>query len=104
MTAAHGGFPDRAAREVGVDVRLRSALAVYAFGVLGAFLVLAPWSAVYGNVLVWSEVDAGWGRVLASGWFRGMISGVGLLDLAVAVREGLRLRGGAAGSVEARRP
>lgn len=80
-----------------MDPKLRSALTAYVFGVLGVFLVLAPWSALYRQVLIWAEVSSTVGTVLAGGWFRGAISGIGLLDLAVAVREARRLSGASGG-------
>ena len=77
-----------------MDARLRSGLQAYVFGVAGVFLVFAPWSGLYHHVVVWSQMSPVLGDVLGSGWFRGLVSGLGLLDLAVAVRELLRLRAG----------
>lgn len=73
-----------------MDPRLRSAFTAYAFGVLGVFLVFAPWSALYRNILMWAEADPAIGGVLASGWFRGLVSGIGLIDVWVAAREARR--------------
>ena len=68
-----------------MDARIRRALLLYAFTVLGIFLVVAPWSPV------WSQsariLSDGWaGRLVRSGWFRGVVSGLGALDLVVALQ------------------
>jgi hypothetical protein len=65
--------------------RIRPALRIYVFGVLGAFLATAPWTAVWdeGTFFLVSS-SAAWVR---SGWFRGAVSGLGILDLVVAARE-----------------
>ncbi len=66
--------------------RIRPVLAVYVFGVLGIFLVMAPWTEIWdeGTRLL---LPTGVSRWAGSGVTRGMVSGIGLLDLAVAAAE-----------------
>lgn len=74
-----------ARRGIRVDQGLRTALGVYAFAVLGVFLVVAPWTAVWTHAvhaLAPGAVEA-W---LLSGWVRGGVSGLGALDVLVAVQ------------------
>jgi hypothetical protein len=66
--------------------RLRTAFLVYVFAALGVFLVAVPWSPV------WETSTAGYlptvaGSWLRSGFVRGLVSGVGLLNLAAAWSE-----------------
>ena len=65
---------------------LRTALRLYVFGVIGIFLLVAPWTPVWDQAtlaLAPSELG-GWVR---SGWLRGIVSGLGTLDLIVAAAE-----------------
>jgi hypothetical protein len=70
--------------------RIRPALGAYVFGVLGVFLVAAPWTAVWdrGTHVLAGTLVGVWVR---SGWFRGLVSGVGFLDLAVAFSDAAAL-------------
>ena len=66
--------------------RIRPVLAVYVFGVLGVFLVWAPWTEV------WDEgtrflLPTSAALVARSGFARGAVTGIGVLDLAVAFSE-----------------
>lgn len=66
--------------------RLQTAFLVYAFAALGVFLVVAPWSPV------WESSTAGYlptaaGSWLRSGFVRGLVSGLGGLNLAAAWSE-----------------
>lgn len=70
-----------------MDVRLKTALQAYAFAVVGSFLVLAPWSAIYDQAVLDLARPDGPAPFLGSGWVRGAISGLGIVDLAIAVRE-----------------
>ena len=63
--------------------QLKAAFLVYAFAALGVFLVAAPWSPV------WEASTAGYlptaaGSWLRSGFVRGLVSGLGALNLAAA--------------------
>ena len=63
--------------------RLQTALVVYVFAALGVFLVAAPWSPL------WEASTAGYlptaaGAWLRSGFVRGLVSGLGALNLAAA--------------------
>jgi len=66
--------------------RLSTAFLVYAFAALGVFLVAVPWSPV------WETSTAGYlptivGPWLRSGFVRGLVSGLGVLNLAAAWSE-----------------
>ena len=68
-----------------MDPRIRSALSLYAFAVLGLFLLVAPWTPIWTRaaiVLIPTPVGA-WAL---SGWVRGLVSGLGALDLVVALQ------------------
>jgi len=82
--------------------RIQSALRLYVFAVLGLFLVVAPWSPVWDQAtMILAPTQLGtW---LRSGWFRGVVSGLGSLDLLVALAEAgalLRPTGGSSGEGE----
>lgn len=66
--------------------RIRPALTAYVFGVLGVFLVAAPWTAIWdhGTQFLLPGGAAVWAR---SAWVRGAVSGLGILDLVVAAGE-----------------
>jgi hypothetical protein len=66
--------------------RLRTAFLVYAFAALGVFLIAVPWSPV------WETSTAGYlptlaGPWLRSGFVRGLVSGLGALNLVAAWSE-----------------
>ena len=77
--------------------RIRTVLLAYVFGVLGAFLLAVPWSPLwdYATLSVAQYAVGPWVR---SGWVKGAVSGLGALDLFVALQEAgifwLSLRGG----------
>jgi len=69
-----------------VTSRLQTAFLVYVFAALGVFLVVAPWSPL------WEMSTSGYlptaiGPLLHNGFFRGLISGLGVLNLAAAWSE-----------------
>lgn len=66
--------------------RIRTAMIVYAFAVLGVFLMAVPWTSVWdqATLVLLPTVPGGWVR---SGWIRGAISGLGALDLLAAAEE-----------------
>lgn len=66
--------------------RISALLQLYAFAVLGVFLVAAPWTPVWEQALS-ALGPSGWAEPLASGWVRGFVSGIGLLDVILAVRQ-----------------
>lgn len=72
---------------------LKSMMFVYAYSVLGVFLLIAPWTPV------WDQAAQGLlpqtAHVWAlSGWVRGVVSGLGAVDLVVAARLGTGLLAG----------
>ncbi len=66
--------------------RLHAALRLYLFALIGLFLLVAPWTPVWDQAtLPLAPIELGvW---LRSGWFRGIVSAVGALDLMVAIGE-----------------
>ena len=65
-------------------------MSLYAFMVLGLFLLVVPWTPV------WERVMSGWssdtlGAWVRAGWVRGVVSGLGALDLVVAAEVGREL-------------
>jgi hypothetical protein len=74
--------------------RIGSTLSLYAFAMLGLFLVVAPWTPVWTHA-TYALLPRHVGRWVLSGWVRGCVSGLGALDLAIALRVALDLwRGG----------
>ena len=66
--------------------RLQTAFLVYLFAALGVFLLAAPWSPL------WESSTSGYlptaaGTWLRSGFLRGLVSGLGALNLAAAWSE-----------------
>ena len=66
-----------------MDSRIRSALTLYAFSVLGLFLLVAPWTPIWSRATV-VLLPTPAGAWAMSGWARGLVSGLGALDLIVA--------------------
>ena len=64
---------------------------VYLFAGLGVFLLIAPWTPLWDKgTLVFATTPLGaW---LESGWFRGAVSGLGVLDLLAALSDASALR------------
>jgi hypothetical protein len=61
------------------------ALLIYAFFVAGLFLLTAPWTPVWTQAAsAW--LPPGWLSAAESGWIRGLVSGLGALDLLVALQ------------------
>lgn len=73
-----------------MESRVRSAMSLYAFTVLGIFLLFAPWSPVWDQASV-ALLPAAAGLVVRSGWVRGLVSALGALDLFVALQVGREL-------------
>lgn len=70
--------------------RIGSALWLYAFGVLGLFLLVAPWTPAWTQA-TYALLPKQVGRWVLSGWARGVASGLGALDLAIAAQFGADL-------------
>ena len=70
--------------------RINSAIALYVFAVFGVFLLVVPWSALWDQALL-GVTSESIQAVCRSGWARGMVSGLGLLDLWVAIEKGTDL-------------
>ncbi len=66
--------------------RLSAALGVYLFGGLGVFLVAVPWTAIWDEATL-VFVPTAIGTWIRAGWFRGLVSGLGALDLLVAAHD-----------------
>lgn len=66
-----------------MQAQIRPALALYGFLVLGVFLLFAPWTTVWERAVV-AFLPERLGPTLMSGWTRGLVSGLGALDLAIA--------------------
>lgn len=66
--------------------RIQIALNLYVFSVLGIFLLAVPWTPVWEQAtFVFLPTALGsWAR---SGWARGVVSGLGALDLLAATQE-----------------
>jgi hypothetical protein len=84
-----------------VESRIRNALALYTYALLGIFLVVVPWTPVWAEA-VRALAPSPLAGSLASGWARGVASAVGVLDLLVALqlvravwRDGAQKNGGA---------
>lgn len=69
---------------------LRAALHAYVFGLVGVFLLAAPWSPLWDNVALVLSPTA-WAGLAGAGWLRGLVSGLGALNLWVALGAGATL-------------
>jgi hypothetical protein len=69
---------------------LRAALHAYAFGLVGVFLIAVPWSPLWESVVL-ALSPTEWAALARAGWLRGLVSGLGALDLWVAVAAGSAL-------------
>jgi hypothetical protein len=68
-----------------MDSRILSAFALYGFLVLGAFLLVAPWTPIWQQATL-VMLPTGMGSLVNSGWVRGLVSAIGALDLIVALQ------------------
>lgn len=69
---------------VPLESRIRAAIALYAFLVLGLFLLVAPWTPVWNRAAV-GLLSTSLGGTVRSGWLRGLVSGLGALNLVLAL-------------------
>ena len=81
--------------EAGRPGRILQLLLGFYFLEAGVLLLLAPWSRLWTRRVVLPSPDAV-APILASPWFRGFVAGLGVLHLALAVRELLGGRRGPA--------
>jgi hypothetical protein len=63
---------------------------LYAFGVLGLFLLVAPWTPAWTQA-TYSLLPRPVGRWVLTGWARGIASGLGALDLLIAAQLAVEL-------------
>ena len=69
---------------------LRAALHAYAFGLVGVFLLAAPWSPLWDSVVL-ALSPTEWAGLARAGWLRGLVSGLGALNLWIAIVEAAHL-------------
>ena len=76
-----------------MESRIQNALSLYAYALLGIFLIVTPWTPVWQQAVhaLAPHRVAPW---LAHGFARGTVSAVGLLDLLVALQYGRQLWSG----------
>ena len=67
-------------------MQVRTALRLNCFSMLGLFLLVVPWSALWDQVVI-ALMPVELAFWLRSGWARGAVSGLGILDLVVAYRD-----------------
>jgi len=89
ILSPRGATISRSAQE-GSLPRVAALIQFYLFAVLGVFLVAVPWTEL------WNQAVAALGQTsiadgLGEGWVRGLVSGVGVLDLILAARDGRAL-------------
>jgi hypothetical protein len=66
--------------------RIAAALRLYAFAVLGIFLLVVPWTPLWDQA-VRSLLPPPGSPWVVSGWMRGIVSALGVLNLLAAARE-----------------
>ena len=67
-------------------IRIRSAMILYFYGVLGMFLLTVPWTPVWDQATL-AFLPTSIGGWMNSGWARGAVTGLGALDLCAAAQE-----------------
>jgi hypothetical protein len=65
---------------------------LYGFFVFGLFLLVAPWTPIWSRAGL-ALLPTSLGGWVMSGWARGVVSGLGALDLAVALQVARELWG-----------
>jgi hypothetical protein len=66
-----------------LEAKIRTALLLYAFGVVGLFLLVTPWTGVWTHTAI-ALMPTRVGQWVLAGWLRGAVSGLGALNLVVA--------------------
>ncbi len=82
---------------------IRTAATLYAFGLLGAFLLVVPWTSIWERATL-AFTPTLIGEWVRSGYVRGLVSAVGVLDLAVATVEARELWSQLVGGEPQQRP
>ncbi len=93
--SSDGEVPVRRAQDALAPVwlqRLSLAVLVCFCFYIGAWLTVLPWSPRYWDQNAWLVAHPGVAAVLMRGWVRGLVSGVGLLDVWIGVSELLHYR------------
>ena len=75
-----------------MESRVHIAMSLYVFAALGVFLLAAPWSPVWDFATAALLPPSVAGGFVRSGFARGAVSGLGALDLLVAIQEAGYLR------------
>lgn len=70
--------------------RIGAALSLYTFAVLGLLLFVAPWTVVWTQA-TYTLLPERFGRWVLTGWVRGIVSGLGALDLVIALQVGAEM-------------
>jgi len=70
--------------------RIGAALSLYTFAVLGLLLFVAPWTLVWTQA-TYTLLPERLGRWVLTGWVRGIVSGLGALDLVIALQVGAEM-------------
>lgn len=66
--------------------RIQAALTLYLFAALGVFLLAIPWTSIWDQVAL-ALLPRALSEWVSSGWVKGIVSGLGVLDLAAATRD-----------------
>jgi hypothetical protein len=69
-----------------LNVRLRTVVVLYILGLLGVFLMTVPWTSIWDRATL-AFVPTALGGWVRSGWFRGLVCGLGAVDLLAAADE-----------------
>ena len=81
-----------------MDSRITAALGLYAFLILGVFLLVVPWTPVWQSATL-LLAPTRWGPWIRGGAARGLVSALGAVDLVVAGQLAVELwKGSHAGS------
>ena len=59
---------------------------------IGVLVTILPWTARYWDHNAWLVAHPAWHATLTAGWARGVLSGLGLLDIWIGVSEAMHYR------------